>query len=152
MSHNAYQLPVGRPKPGEPAALVVPKDLTFKNYIDAGSAIVAYAYAEHGSEETRLIAYYESNRFGAENMQTFEDMAYHAYSRMSTKYPTVAQTMADISDFVVVGAVTQDGIMFEDCPELQAWLNLRPGMPVRSEILSQKRKLAQLCQYGHNEP
>lgn len=76
-----------------------------KTGIDAGSAVVALT-SESGSG---FDVYYEGNRYGAENLRTFEDKVGCAAGRALYRYPTIARTHLPVinSAFHYVG--TWDG-------------------------------------------
>lgn len=67
-------------------------------HIDKGSGIVG-----RPAPDTRILIYYEGNRYGASNIVTFADRCYHAASRLEQDYPTVAQA------YVPAEAITQAG-------------------------------------------
>lgn len=72
--------------------------------IASGSGIVTRV-AEEGFADV----YYEGNQYGAANLVTFEQRAYHAWGRMKAKYPTAASmrlSLADLdAEFVAVGVI-----------------------------------------------
>jgi len=90
----------------EEALILVPKTPT---QIDPKSGICA---SRLPSGEFQID--YEGNRFGAENLRTYEQRLLHALDRGKTKYPTVArqfQPLASLEEnFHIVGIINY-GIM-----------------------------------------
>ena len=84
------------PKPGTDA----------ERTIDAGSGIVCdplHVISGVLVSDERIEVYYEGNRYGASNMQTFEDKVKHAAGRLSERYPTIAKAMLPRTQFAAVG-------------------------------------------------
>lgn len=79
--HERLAVYVPNPDASERAGLSV-------RSIDPKSAIVGVPLGDRS-----IHIYYEGNRHGASNMDTFADRAYFAASRLSQRYPTVAQTI-----------------------------------------------------------
>ncbi len=133
-----------RPKKGEKVALVVPtlaKQAVWLNHLAPGTAMTAFL-AGDGPDRELAIVYYEGNINGASNIMSFEDRAIHAVGRMIERYPTVALTAAPLSELVIVGSVTYDGIEVQECPALSAWLSHAPGLPLMSEDLRMRKLYA----------
>jgi hypothetical protein len=82
------------PKPGSRAA----------DMIDAGSGVVTDEASWTGLPEA--LVYFEGNRYGAENLRTFDQRVLSAAGRLDQRYPTVAKAMLPIDDFVPVGLFT----------------------------------------------
>lgn len=91
-----------QPTEYESYVVLVPKvDAAARLHIDAGSAIVTDKRQMH----TELITVsYESNRYDAENLRTFEAKVHHAADRLVRHYPTVARGVFAADDFVDVGS------------------------------------------------
>lgn len=120
-------IPNTRPAWGDEAAIVVPKieqQLRVSGSIDPASGIVAFRV--HNAPH-KLIVYYEGNQFHTSSMAKLEDRVMNAYGRMSKKYPTIAMSMMDASDFEVVGTVQPDRVQIDhDHPALQTWVAVAP--------------------------
>lgn len=106
------------PRPGTPAG----------GRIDPGSGVVT---ADATTE--RVQVYYEGNRYGAENLRTFEARVFHAAGRLASRYPTVACGVYDRADFAVVGTCTFSAdwrlrdLVVTDAPRLAEWMTARTG-------------------------
>ncbi len=74
--------------------------------IDAGSGIVGVALP--GGQ---VLLHYEGNRYGAENLQRYDDRVHQAAGRLFQNYPTMArmQLPADVASrsLVAVGTIRQ---------------------------------------------
>lgn len=91
-------------------------------HIDDGSAIVGEP------EGDRIGVDFEGNRYGACNMQTFEDRITHAAGRRAYRYPTTARASYPADALIEVGTVRYDELMrswiisdITDRQALQAW-------------------------------
>ena len=90
--------------------------------IDDGSAIV-------GEPEIKRIGVdYEGNRYGASNVQTFEEKVAHAAGRRAARYPTTARASYPADSLIEVGSVRYDEVMrswiicdITDHDALEAW-------------------------------
>lgn len=97
--------------------------------IDPASAIVA---GKSYRDQERVLVYYESNRFGAENVVTYKDRAQQAAGRAAMNYPTIAKSMLPASELIRVGSydLVRNTITEISAPDaLQAWLGDRLPMP-----------------------
>lgn len=98
--------------------------------IDPGSGIVTDASPFPVAGDVRV--YFEGNRYGAENLQTFEERVQCASGRLATKYPTIACGLFKAVDFHVVGAYTFSAdykrytltIFRNSVPRAQAWMTM----------------------------
>lgn len=68
--------------------------------IDKGSGIVEIP--ERSTWE-RAVIYFEGNRFKASNIRTFANKCYHAASRGTAQYLTVATAIVLRNEFILVG-------------------------------------------------
>lgn len=107
--------------------IVVPKpNVNSMHGITAGSGIVARIACEG-----MLDVYYEGNLYGASNIKTFEDRAYHAWDRMCMKYPTTARMRLPVEDVVahydVVGQVVGNTMQVNE--EVRALIDRWCGKP-----------------------
>lgn len=80
-------------------------DSDLRHFIDEGAAICGGAERGDGRVEID----FESNRYGAENMKTYEDKLLHAADRHVTRYPTVARRLVGLSDVIAVGTYDVEG-------------------------------------------
>jgi hypothetical protein len=72
-------------------------------------------------------------------LNSLEDRAVNAYYRLVERYPTVATTIIDAEQLVVVGSVGPDGIQYRTCDALTAWMTAAPGVTIESESFQIKR-------------
>lgn len=80
--------------------VLVPKpDTQPAKWIIPGSGIVT---ADSG-DDAAVEVYYEGNRYGSSDMQTFEQKVHHAAGRLDAKYPTIARGRWATVDFEPVG-------------------------------------------------
>ena len=91
-----------------------------RSVIDLGSAIVG----RMPTRDDHVLVYYESNRYGAENMHRFEDKVFHAASRLVTSYPTSAMAAVKVDQLEVVGLYDYESreLKIIDQAALNAWL------------------------------
>lgn len=76
---------------------------THTDHIDPRSGIVGRRMVLV-DDESPVILYYESNRYGAVNIVTFADRCMLAADRMTQDYPTVATTLVPCDAVVRVGS------------------------------------------------
>lgn len=99
-------------------------------HIIRGSGIVGVEVPT--DDEPRVQIYYEGNRYGSQNIVTFADRCYFAASRLTERYPTVAQA------YVRADAVKQAGWFYvrekrveirdvQDMIALAHWLEIPVG-------------------------
>jgi len=90
--------------------------------IKKGSAIVANGQPRDGL----VLAYYEGNLYGADNLHRFEEKLLHAAGRLVEKYPTVACSMLEVDQLLKVGTYDYSKQRFQAMPEtlsaLKEWL------------------------------
>jgi len=109
------------------AAVLIPKPGTAAGQmIDSGSGIVADL--QQVRIAGRIEVFFEGGRYGADNVQTFEDRVTQAAGRLARQYPTVARGYFDPRDFVTVGAVTwtadwrQHAVQITSPATVAAWI------------------------------
>jgi len=85
--------------------VLVPKPGTAASArIDPGSGIVTLpAHWDKRADTDPVLVYFEGNRYGAENMTTFEARVLQAAGRLDKHYPTIAFGAWPRSEFEVVG-------------------------------------------------
>ena len=91
--------------------VLVPRPKTVaERHIDLGSGIVAEL--QRGwrdlSGQDRIEVYYEGNRYGSQNLRSYDDRVKHAAGRLAQRHPT-AHGFFDSADFVAVGILTFTG-------------------------------------------
>ena len=94
--------------------------------IDKGSGVVAEA-ASLDMTGLAFDAYFEGNRYGAANLQTFEQRVESAAGRLRARYPTVARGWFACTDWLIVGTYTYLGdgpgrLHVHQQDALDAWL------------------------------
>lgn len=87
--------------------LYVPAVLGALKFIDKGAAIVGPPDASDDPNSVVTI-YFESNRYGAENVRTLAARALHAAGRLRQRYPTIAKAAVKRGELVLVGFYTYD--------------------------------------------
>jgi hypothetical protein len=121
--HPEINIPAQRPQWAEEVPVVVPKLDRLQKVsmsIDPGSGIVAF---QMRGMPGKIHVYYEGNRLGAQNLNSFEDRVMHAYGRMTKSYPTIAQAMMDLQDFDIIGTYSNGQLDIDaDHPALKAWV------------------------------
>ena len=70
--------------------------------IDKASGVVADESATFDPPD-HVMVYFEGNRYGASNMNRYEEKLLHAAGRLSSKYPTVARAVFRWDEFDIVG-------------------------------------------------
>lgn len=108
--------------------------------IDPASAVVGKTL-----EDGRIHVYFEGNRFGAANLKAFADRARSAAGRLHSRYPTIAQAIANPDQLLRIGTydVVEWVIASLDPAQseaLQAWLPQEPA-PLAIATESLKRVL-----------
>jgi len=103
-------------------AVVVP---TNARSIDPGSAVVC-ALNDDGSlveNDGLSTIYFESNRYGAVNLETFEQKVRCAGERLVSNYPTVAKSHVDVRELVVAGVYSVEArqLSLYDTELLESW-------------------------------
>lgn len=85
--------------------------------IDAGSGVVCADFLGE-----RVLVYFEGNRYGASNLQTFEERVRCAAGRLVQHYPTVARGQFARADFTPVGLLSEAfGLTITDAAAVAAW-------------------------------
>jgi hypothetical protein len=92
-------------------------------WLAPGSAIVGQPFGDH------VLADYEGNLYGAENIKTYADRALHAAGRHVWKghgYPTVARRFLSASDLVEIGVydTTSWSLYVGNREALASWLGI----------------------------
>lgn len=99
--------------------------------IDLASAIVA-GQSQRGESSRKV--HYESNRYRACNIITFEDRCLHAAGRAAMRYPTCAFAVLPLSALRHVGTydlASNRLTSVTDLPALIAWIG---DLPVASDL------------------
>lgn len=94
--------------------------------IDPGSAIVA-TKSQRGNTEIKV--YFESNRFGADNVHRFEEKCRQAAGRAATRYPTAAMMVIPADELIRVAEynlMQPDTITVLQGELMKAWVNSAP--------------------------
>lgn len=97
--------------------------------IDAGSGIVgtpAREWMGHDAtdegDSSRIVIDYEGNRFRAAHIVTFADRVSHAADRHQHHYPTVARSMVDRQDLVLLGRYSAGRVYVAEPLCVRDWL------------------------------
>jgi hypothetical protein len=88
--------------------LFIPHTHQHDNFINRsirpGSGIVGVELDADETQAGNVLIYYEGNIYNADNIKTYEDKCFHAWSRMSERYPTVARMVVPRLDLVQIGS------------------------------------------------
>jgi len=113
-----------------PVGIVVPKVASpLSLIVDPGSAIVC-ALDDEGqpvSHNGQVLVYFESNRYGAVNLQDFESQVMVAAGRLRDDAPTVAKALVPVDELQLVGWYRDRDLPLDvvDPVTLTAWRHLR---------------------------
>ena len=109
--------------PSNPVALVVLLDSP--NFVDAGSAVVCALSGESVDigPSGLVTVYFESNRFGAANLERFPERVRVAASRLVSHTATVARALVPASSLRAVGTYdyVEHRLRVHDTAALAAW-------------------------------
>lgn len=118
-----------RPQKGEFIKIYIPKEgceLEAGKTIDPGSGIVGFV------STNGLMAYFEGNRFGADNLKSWDSKVRHAYGRLVQKYPTIAKSLIKEELYECIGETDDDCVKVTKMDALNNYLsksNLSETMP-----------------------
>jgi hypothetical protein len=110
-------------KAGQVCAVCVPKSNDENGplgYLVGGSAIVV---DNKERDDDFIIVYFEGNVYNAENLKTYADKVYVAYSRLVDRYPTIAKTMTKMSDIELIGTFNGRDLVITNQQALDKWIN-----------------------------
>jgi len=116
----ARDIPLDRPAPGAPAAVLVPRagaEERVRELLKNGSGMAGFA-----NGDGTVTVYFENNKFRDPALAKWESKVFKAYDRLVNASPTVNKLTCDAGDLLPVGLIVGPEITVYDMGALAEWL------------------------------